>query len=89
VKRSGRDESIWVIIYLCMEAMLGIFLYNYLYLKLAKMLCLSYYCLCLLFNKIREEGRTCSAWNQGEWEAEGGGVGQGLGGEMTKQCMHI
>jgi hypothetical protein len=34
-----------------MEAMLGISLYNYPYLKVAKMLCLSYYRLCLLFNK--------------------------------------
>jgi hypothetical protein len=37
-----------------MEAMLGISLYSYLYLKLAKMLCLSYYHLCFLFNKIGE-----------------------------------
>jgi hypothetical protein len=48
-----------------MEAMLGISLYNYLYLKLAKLLCVSYYHLCLLFNKIGEEGRTGSAWKQG------------------------
>jgi hypothetical protein len=41
-----------------MEAMLGISLYSYLYLKLAKTLCLSYYLLCFLFNKIREEGGT-------------------------------
>jgi hypothetical protein len=54
VKRSGRDESMWVVIYKCMEAMLGISLHTYLYLKLAKMLCLSYYLLCFLFNKIGE-----------------------------------
>jgi hypothetical protein len=48
-----------------MEEMLGISLYSYLYLKLAKMLCLSYYLLCFLFNKIGEEGRTGSAWKQG------------------------
>jgi hypothetical protein len=54
-----------------MEAVLGISLYRYLYLKLAKMLCLSYYLLCLIFNKIREEGRTGSAWKQG-----GGGNGE-------------
>jgi hypothetical protein len=48
-----------------MEAMLGISLYSYPYLKLAKTLCLSYYCLCLLFNKIGEESRTDSAWNEG------------------------
>jgi hypothetical protein len=47
-----------------MEAMLGISLYSYLYLKLAKTLCPSYYCLCLLFNKIGEEG------------SEGGGEGR-------------
>jgi hypothetical protein len=33
VKRSSRDESFWVEIHLCMEAMLGISLYNYSYLK--------------------------------------------------------
>jgi hypothetical protein len=38
VKRSGRDESIQVVIHLCMEAMLGISLYSYPYLKLAKTL---------------------------------------------------
>jgi hypothetical protein len=27
VKRSGRDETMWVVIYICMEAMLGISLY--------------------------------------------------------------
>jgi hypothetical protein len=36
VKRSGRDESVWFAIHMCMEEMLGIFLYSYLHLKLAK-----------------------------------------------------
>jgi hypothetical protein len=36
VKRSGRDEPMWVTIHKCLEATLGISLYNYLYLKLAK-----------------------------------------------------
>jgi hypothetical protein len=54
VKRSGRDESTWVVIYMCMEAMLGISLCSFPFLKLAKTLCLSYYCLCLLLNKIGE-----------------------------------
>jgi hypothetical protein len=31
------------------------------------MLCLSYHCLCLLFNKIEEECRTGSTLKQGEW----------------------
>jgi hypothetical protein len=35
-EESGRDEPIWVVIHLCMEAMLGISLYSYLHLKLAK-----------------------------------------------------
>jgi hypothetical protein len=56
VKRSGRDEPVRVIIHMYMEAMLGLSLYSYLYLKLAKMLCLYYYLLCLLFNKIGSEG---------------------------------
>jgi hypothetical protein len=55
MKRSGIDEPMWVSIYKCMEATLGISLYSYLYLKLAKTLCLSYYLLCFLFNKIREQ----------------------------------
>jgi hypothetical protein len=60
-----------------MEAMLGISLYSCLYLKLAKMLCLSYYLLCFLFNKTEEEeGGTGSAW---KW-AGGGGIGWGVKG---------
>jgi hypothetical protein len=71
VKRSGRDEPMWVAMHKCMEAMLGISLYIYPYLKLAKTLCLSYL-LCFLFNKIgEEEGRTDSEWKQ-EMEVWGG-----------------
>jgi hypothetical protein len=50
--------------------MLGISLYSYLYPKLAKMIHLSYYLLGFLFNKIREEGRTGSAWKRGLGEGE-------------------
>jgi hypothetical protein len=82
VKRSGRDKPIGIIIHMYMEAMLGISLYSYLYLKLAKTLCLSYYCLCLLFNKTGEKGRTDSAWKQGGWERKEGVGGQG--GEMVQ-----
>jgi hypothetical protein len=66
VKRSGRNESIQVVIHMCMEAMLGISLYSYPYVKLAKTLSF-FYCLCLLFNKIGDEGRTGSAWKLGDW----------------------
>jgi hypothetical protein len=67
VKRSGRDEPIQVVIQMCMEAMLEISLYSYLYLKLAKMLCLSY--MFSLQHNWRTEGRTGSAW---KWEGETG-----------------
>jgi hypothetical protein len=50
----GRNELMWVALHKCMEAMLGISLYSYLYLKLAKLLCPSYYLLCVLFNKTGE-----------------------------------
>jgi hypothetical protein len=54
VKRSGRDEPIWVVVHMCMEAMLVLSLYSSLYLKLAKMLCLSYYLLCLPSTKLKK-----------------------------------
>jgi uncharacterized membrane protein YgcG len=86
VKRSGRDEPVQVVIYLCMEAMLRISLYSYLHPKPAKMLSLSYYLLSFLFNKIGEEGRTGSAWKPGGGGVEGGG---GKGERWPKQCIHI
>jgi hypothetical protein len=72
-----------------METMLGISLDSYLYLKLAKILCLSYYLLYFLFNKIREEGKRGSAWKRGgwgsvrEWEA-GGEIAQTMYACMNK-----
>jgi hypothetical protein len=38
VKRSGRDEPIWVVIHMCMETTQGISLYSHLYLKPAKII---------------------------------------------------
>jgi hypothetical protein len=55
VKRTGRDEPIGVVIYMCMETTQGNSLYSYVYLKLAKMPCFSYYYLCFFFYKIREQ----------------------------------
>jgi hypothetical protein len=46
------------------------------------MQCLSYYCLCLLFNKIGEKGRTGSAWKKGRWREDGQSGGKG--GEMAQ-----
>jgi hypothetical protein len=90
VKRSGRDESIQVVKHLCMEAMLGISLYSYPHLKLAKMLCHSYYCSCLLFNKTGEESICPEARGVGEREGAGGeGGGRGRRERWPKQCMHI
>jgi hypothetical protein len=70
----------WLETHKCLETTLGIFLYSYLYLKLAKMLCLFYYLLCFLFNEIGQlEGRTDSIWKRGKglgvlrWEERGGG----------------
>jgi hypothetical protein len=71
VKKSGREDSMWVAIHKCMEAMLRISLHSYLYFKLAKMICLSYCLLCFLFNKIKEQkGRTGSAQKQGRVEGK-------------------
>jgi hypothetical protein len=68
----------WFAIHKCMEAMLGISLYSYLYPKLAKTLCLSYYLLSFLCIKIGVENETCSAW---KW-----GVGEGA---EVAQTMYI
>jgi hypothetical protein len=66
MKRPGRDESMWVVTCMCMEATLGISLYSCLHLKLAKTLYLSFYLLCFLFNKIGEqEDGSCSAQKWG------------------------
>jgi hypothetical protein len=54
VKRTGRDEPIWVAIHMCMEAMLGISLYGYLHLKLTKML---FFLLSLMFS-LQQNQRT-------------------------------
>jgi hypothetical protein len=81
VKRSGRDESVWVVIHMCMGTILGISLYSYPYLKLAKTLCISYYCLCLFFDNIGKKGKTGSAWKQWGWRMrEGAGDAVGRNG---------
>jgi hypothetical protein len=36
MKKTGRDEIMWVVIHICMETIQGISLYSYLYLKLVK-----------------------------------------------------
>jgi hypothetical protein len=55
MKKSGRDEPMWVAKHKCMEGMQGISLDSCLYLKLVKTICLSYYRLCFHFNKTGEQ----------------------------------
>jgi hypothetical protein len=70
-----------------MEAILGISLYNYPYLKLAKTLCLSYYCLCLLLIKLEKRAeQVLPGSEEGEREREGAG---GRGERWPKESMHI
>jgi hypothetical protein len=53
----------------------NISLYNYLYLKLAKMPCFSYYLLCFFFYKIeKQEGRTGSDTRKGRIVERGDGL---------------
>jgi hypothetical protein len=66
-----------------MEAVLGISLCSYLYLKLTKTLCLSYYLLCFLFNKIGEQ-------DSGTGSAQKWGVGKEESREVAqKVCTHV
>jgi hypothetical protein len=75
--------------FMYIEVMLGISLFSYLSLKLAKMLCLSYYCLCLLFNKLEKRAEQVLPGSKGVWEdREGvedrGEMAQTLYGHMNK-----
>jgi hypothetical protein len=51
------------------------------------MLCLSYYCLGFLSYKIRDKGRTGSAWKRGGGEKRDGALG--IGEKWPKQRMHM
>jgi hypothetical protein len=84
LKRSGRDESIQILMHMYMEAMLGISLYSYPDLKLAKLLYLSHFCLCLLFKKLEKREEQVLPGSKGDTGREGRGEGE----EMA-QCVHI
>jgi hypothetical protein len=77
MKRSGRDEPIWVVTHICMEATQRISLYSYPCLKLAKMLCFSYYLLC--FSSTKSENKRTE-----QVLLRGSKVGSGL----VAQVMH-
>jgi hypothetical protein len=87
VKRSGKDESIWVVIQLCMEAMPGISLYSYPYLNQQK--CCVFLIIPYVFSSTKLEKRA----EQIQPGREGGGrEREGVGGsreKWPKQCMHI
>jgi hypothetical protein len=68
VKRSGRNEPIWVAIHKCMEATLGISRYEYLYPKLAKMI---FFLISYVFSSTKSDERV-------EWVLPGSkGLGEG------------
>jgi hypothetical protein len=72
-KKSGRDEPMWVAIHKYIEAMLGISLYSYLYLKLAKTL--SFF----IISCFQQNWRT-RRWNGFCLEVSGG---------RPKKCIHM
>jgi hypothetical protein len=86
VKRTGRDEPLGVVIHICMERQ-GHSLCSYLYLKLAKMSCFSYFK--FFFYKIREqEDRTGSALGEGGTGGREEVVGKGYEGEYSANNVY-
>jgi hypothetical protein len=87
VKRSGRDEPVWVETHMCMVTTLGIPLYSYLHLKLANMLCLSYYLLYVfliisyVFSSTKLEKRAEQVMPGSEGSGEEGERKRGVGGK--------
>jgi hypothetical protein len=85
---SSEDETIGVIIHICMETIHAISLCSYLYHTLAKRAWFSYYLLCIFFYKIREqEDRTglhgAKGWHK--WE-EGSGMESGRVNTVQIMC---
>jgi hypothetical protein len=77
VKRSDRVEPICVVIHMCMEAMLEISPYSYLYLKLAKLILIISY----VFSSTKSEDKRAEQVLPGGEEAGGG--------RWPKQCIHM
>jgi hypothetical protein len=81
VKKCGRDEPMLFAIHKCIEVMLGISLYSYLYLKIAKsyvFLIISY-----AFSSTKSENKRV------EQVLPRRGRGAGGGGRWHKQCIHM
>jgi hypothetical protein len=86
VKRSGGDESIWVVMHMCMEVMLGISLYSYLSQTSKKcyvFLFISYVFSSAKLEKKRVEQVLPGSEGVGEWEGAWGQEGE------VAQCTHI
>jgi hypothetical protein len=79
VKRSGRDEPMCIEIHKCVETMLRISLYSYLYLKLAKLVCLSHYLLCFAFSSTKSVKKRAEQVLPGSGGGESGWVRGGEG----------
>jgi hypothetical protein len=68
----------WVAIHKCMEAMLGISLYSYLYLKLAETLCLPYYLYVFSLTKsVKRRVEQIQPGTGDGWRGKMGGCGDG------------
>jgi hypothetical protein len=93
MKRSGKDEPMWVVIHKCMEARPGISLYSYLYIKPAKryvFLIISYV---FSSTKLGKRGEQVLLGSKGVGEEEGrrgtvGRDGPNTYGEMA-QFIHL
>jgi hypothetical protein len=78
VKRTRADEPVRVVIYICMETTQGNSLCSYLYLKLAKMSCFSFYLFSFYFYKVGEQSMEqvlVGGWHC--WSGWGGGRKRG------------
>jgi hypothetical protein len=90
VKRTGRDEPVGVVIHICMETTQGNSLCSYLYLKLAKMSCFSFYLLSFfLLQNLRTGGQNRFCWGVGEVGTSGNGKGKGKKGRRINTAQII
>jgi hypothetical protein len=87
VKRSGRDESVRVVIHLCMETILGISLYSYPYLNQQK--CFVFLITSCIFSptKLEERAEQVLPGSKGHWL--GGGGGEQREGMTQTMCAHM
>jgi hypothetical protein len=88
MKRSGRDESTWVVTYLYMEAMLGISLYSCPYLNQQK-----HYVFLIIAslqqNWRKGQNRFCLEARGVERRGKGEGDGEGEMTQTMYACMNI